>query len=568
MAPLANEACHGPTSQRHVLREIDGGDILLPRIKIAAKQRPRNKRARPDAVPARTQRKLRSTADASPCQESAPASGSGGSNRQGALFPSPGQSKPASSQVSKAEATGIKSPQAKQERNESCDTPNDVNDKVLGQAVSQAAQGLCSTPWPVAEQIVQEEPALEAAEGVDPQQLPQTASDEEDDRGRTLLQEREARIAMIQSKMGALRSAQADLAATAAGGAQRKTAHRRTLVQAPPQRRQHQVTRHREPSRYSARNRNKPPPSYSEVLPVARSDAAPAARRPAQRASRQPSGSQVASATAEAQQWLCTPDPCLRTDSKVWYQSDPDTSVEAQVQANNAAVDCENRLMAANADLAPSQLKERVVAAAVRMTWSKVDSGFWLSLPTEFVKGMLKKWGLTRFDNKDAWKMTAVPVDVVHGALEDRFLDPDLRDPLVGEVVFLPRDGTTAGLSGGWRAVSIMQRLQTNDWVVFEVVDGRGEVAPGPAKPRDIEETLRLRVHIFRARDFDPRFVGDDDMAYGRTRWTRVGEGAGGDGDVGADKAAERDDENAPNEENALNEENACAARNGGDGTE
>lgn len=65
------------------------------------------------------------------------------------------------------------------------------------------------------------------------------------------------------------------------------------------------------------------------------------------------------------------------------------------------------------------------------MTWSKVNSGFWLSLPSRLVASLQEQWGVPRFRPAGwhAWKMPAVQLTVVSGALEDKFVED--QDPLV-----------------------------------------------------------------------------------------------------------------------------------------
>ena len=55
------------------------------------------------------------------------------------------------------------------------------------------------------------------------------------------------------------------------------------------------------------------------------------------------------------------------------------------------------------------------------MTWSKVDSGFWLSLPGTIMHRWLDAWSLCQLGSMDSWTAQAT---IAYGALEEQFVEP------------------------------------------------------------------------------------------------------------------------------------------------
>lgn len=86
----------------------------------------------------------------------------------------------------------------------------------------------------------------------------------------------------------------------------------------------------------------------------------------------------------------------------------------------------------------------------------------------------------------------------------------------------------------------LLQKLQVNDYVVFEVVDGRPEEQRGVPDWPAIKAHMSIRMHVFRARLHDARFATGAESAYGACAWHKVG-GSSGE-ESGSEDAAEAGD--------------------------
>lgn len=198
--------------------ELHDQEVSLKRFKLTAGHRAANKRksAAMGAPPrAQTKRTLSSAAvsGASPCQVPASDRASGRKCRLGALFPSPSMPRK-DGPKSRPRAADVRSPETLNVPCASHDSPNHVHDIVLAQTASvEDLKSGCSTPKPTdAEQDGR--PADEAADTPGLELFPGVAESEADAAGTDLLMERQARIAMLQSRMGDLLAARNDFAAT------------------------------------------------------------------------------------------------------------------------------------------------------------------------------------------------------------------------------------------------------------------------------------------------------------------------------------------------------------------
>eukprot|EP00892_Ulva_mutabilis_P012036 jgi/Ulvmu1/9204/UM005_0304.1 len=246
-----------------------------------------------------------------------------------------------------------------------------------------------------------------------------------------------------------------------------------------------------EPVERSRRNVPKPDYSLAKAEAAYRASAAEARRlHAAGRKARRPAagaGSSAAAARPSTAAEIAAATWSVGDDvkHKMKYNTTPATSMQAWVAAGEAA------------DKQLESLGEDAIACVVNLTTSMIDSGFWLQLPRELVRAVLEALDCDSFqpasdaDHSDLVHVfetpgagkTAMTITVQEGLLEKRFWSAKRptgsRMPADGEaesvLQFLPKGSTKAagvrgaGLSGGWRGVSIAHKLQRGDCAVFQM---------------------------------------------------------------------------------------------------
>lgn len=70
-----------------------------------------------------------------------------------------------------------------------------------------------------------------------------------------------------------------------------------------------------------------------------------------------------------------------------------------------------------------------------------------------------------------------------------------------------------------------MQKIQVDDYVVFEIVDTRPLAEQTETSWRERTRNFGIRMHIFRARAYDERFAEGGEHPYGTCSWEKVGGG-------------------------------------------